>query len=68
MIHLQIQHVTPGRVWGFIYDQLELGSEEQRHLNLCVECADVFRMCVTRDSLECVLQELAEYSDAVEAA
>ena len=52
------KHVHPTRIWSFIYHQLELKIEEQRHLNLCVYCADVFKLCVTADSIEHVLNEL----------
>lgn len=52
------KHVHPTRIWAFIYQQLELKIEEQRHLNLCVYCADVFKLCVTADSIEQVLNEL----------
>ena len=52
------KHVQPTRIWSFIYHQLELKIEEQRHLNVCVYCADVFKLCVTTDSIEHVLNEL----------
>jgi len=52
------KHVHPTRIWSFIYHQLELKIEEQRHLNVCVYCADVFKLCVTTDSIEHVLDEL----------
>jgi len=52
------KHVHPTRIWSFIYHQLELKIEEQRHLNVCVYCADVFKLCVTTDSIEHVLNEL----------
>ncbi len=52
------KHVHPTRIWSFIYQELELSIEEQRHLNVCVYCADVFKLCVTADSVESVLNEL----------
>jgi len=52
------KHVHPNRIWSFIYHQLELKIEEQRHLNVCVYCADVFKLCVTTDSIEDALNEL----------
>jgi hypothetical protein len=52
------KHVNPTRIWSFIYHQFELKIEEQRHLNVCVYCADVFKLCVTADTVEQVLNEL----------
>jgi|SoiMethySBSTD1v2_1073268.scaffolds.fasta_scaffold1939891_1 hypothetical protein len=54
------KHVTPRRIWQFIYEQVELRIEEQRHLNSCMRCAEVFRLCVICETWEQVLKELQE--------
>lgn len=66
MTHQDINHLPIERIWAFIYQQLELGLEEQRHLNLCLKCANSFRLCVTSDTLDHAVRELD--GDAAEAA
>ena len=53
-------HVPLERIWSFIYDNLELAAAEQRHLNLCLYCADVFRLCVTSENFDRMMQEIGE--------
>ena len=53
------KHVSPRRIWAFIYEQLELLAEEQRHLNMCIECAEIFKLCVTCENWEQVLAEIS---------
>lgn len=61
----QQSHVTPKRIWSFIYESFELGVPEQRHLNICLHCAEVFRLCVTSDTFERVVRQLpAETGDS----
>jgi hypothetical protein len=52
------KHVHAERIWSFIYHELELRHEEQRHLNVCVHCAEVFKLCVTCDNFDRVINEL----------
>jgi len=61
-------HPRVERIWSFIYDEADLSLDEQRHLNVCLECATVFRLCVTCDTLDCVLKELDRYEDTASAA
>ena len=68
MTHSEIRHVGARRIWSFIYEEIELSLDEQRHLNLCIDCATVFRLCVTCDNFESVLKELQMYGDSAEAA
>jgi hypothetical protein len=56
---LQPKHVPPERVWSFIYDQIELSETEQRHLNVCVHCAEIFKLCVISDSFDRMMREIA---------
>jgi hypothetical protein len=61
----QKNHVPPRRIWSFIYDNMELDVPEQRHLNICLYCADVFKLCVTTESYDRMMREIpAEDSES----
>ena len=62
------EHVAPERIWSFIYDHLELAIAEQRHLNVCVNCAEVFRLCVTCENFDRVIQEIVDDSEDLSVA
>jgi hypothetical protein len=57
-VHQQPKHVPPERIWSFIYDHLELTIAEQRHLNVCLRCADTFKLCVTCENFDRMIREI----------
>jgi hypothetical protein len=62
------RHVHPKRIWSFIYDQLELEPVEQRHLNVCLDCAEVFKLCVVCENFDLLMRELGVDSDGLSMA
>ena len=65
--HPQANHVPPKRIWSFIYESLELPVFEQRHLNACMYCANVFRFCVTCESFEQMMREISGENEVLAA-
>jgi len=64
----QRNHVHPTRIWSFIYKSLELRVPEQRHLNICMYCADIFKLCVTSETYERVIEQMPSEDDESRAA
>jgi hypothetical protein len=65
---LQRNHVPPRRIWSFIYESFELDVAEQRHLNVCMHCADVFKLCVTSESFDRMIRQLPAEDEDILAA
>jgi hypothetical protein len=67
-VHQRLNHVLPKRIWSFIYDHFELTVAEQRHLNVCLYCADIFKLCVTSENFDQMVREIRTDGDDISAA
>jgi hypothetical protein len=67
-VYQQPKHVLPKRIWSFIYDQLELDVAEQRHLNVCMDCAEVFKLCVICENFDRLMRELGVDTEGLSMA
>ena len=46
-LHVELnEHVPPPLVWSFLYREGELSAHDRKHILECVECMEMFVICM----------------------